>query len=196
MPFGTRVISRSVSGDVRVHGIRGDLDAQTVSGDADITDVGASRLETVSGSVRIHGVGGNLHVESVSGDLDLADVRGSDVDIATVSGDVTLPTSRARTVSIESISGNETYGGAIDPVGRYAFHSHSGDITLRLPADVGAVLSIDTFSGSIDSDFPVALNDSRRFGPGHHADVTLGQGGGRVTVETFSGDVALKRTGD
>jgi hypothetical protein len=195
VPFGTRVIMHSVSGDVRVHDVRGELDGRTVSGDADVAGATATTLESVSGDLRAHGIAGNVRVLSVSGDVDLEDVRG-DVDIGTVSGDIMVPRARSRAVHVESVSGDVAYGGPIDPTGRYEFHSHSGDVTLHLPASASAALSLDTFSGSVDSDFPVPLTDARQVGLGHHIDGMLGQGGPRVTIETFSGDIALKRSGD
>ncbi len=195
VPFGTRVITHSVSGDVHVHDVRGALDGRTVSGDADVAGAAATTLETVSGALRARDIAGNIRALSVSGDVNLDDVRG-DVDIGTVSGDIAVPAARARLVHVESVSGDVAYGGPIDPAGRYEFHSHSGDVTLHLPAGAAAALSLDTFSGSVDSDFPVPLTDSRQIGPGHHIDVLLGRGGARVTVETFSGDISLKRAAD
>jgi hypothetical protein len=195
VPYGTRVIAHSVSGDVRIRDVRGDLDGRTVSGDADVAGASATTLESVSGALRAHGIVGNIRVLSVSGDVDLDTVRG-DVDIGTVSGDIVVPAAWSRVVHVESVSGDVTYGGPIDPAGRYEFHSHSGDVILRLPVHASAALSLDTFSGSVDSDFPVPLTDARHVGLGHHIDVLLGRGGPRVMIETFSGDIALKRTGN
>jgi DUF4097 and DUF4098 domain-containing protein YvlB len=97
---------------------------------------------------------------------------------------------------MESVSGTETYGGTIDPAGRYDFHSHSGDVSLRMPANVNASLSLQTFSGDIDSDFKLTLEPNSPHGrrEGHHIDTTIGTGAGaHVTIETFSGDVRLER---
>ena len=78
--------------------------------------------------------------------------------------------------------------------GRYEFHSHSGSIRLEIPGNAGARFSVETFSGSLDSDFDITLQPGdrgtrrpRRF------EFTIGNGGARVTAETFSGDITLGR---
>ena len=72
-----------------------------------------------------------------------------------------------------------------------------GNISLQLPADVGASLSVDTFSGDIETDFPLTIQPSGRDDgpPRHHVDTTLGRGGAHVTISTFSGDIELRRSG-
>ena len=192
VPFGTRIVAHSVSGDMRVQGVRGALDGRTVSGAVEIADAGAVTVASVAGDLQAHRVDGNLRASSVSGDVELSDVTG-DVDVSTVSGDIHLPSAHSRLVHVQSVSGDVVYGGPIDPAGRYEFRSHAGDVTLRLPSDVGAALTLDTFSGDVDTDFPITLTNQRQYGSGHRIDTTLGKGGGHIAVETFSGDITLKR---
>lgn len=198
VPFGTKVLMRSTSGDLHSLGVKGEIEARTISGELDVSEVvGPANLENVSGDVRARDINGNLRVNAVSGGVELQHVTG-DVDISTVSGDIALPDSRSRMVRMGSVSGEITYGGPIDPAGRYDFRSHSGDITLRIPADANAALSMETFSGSIDSQFRITIdgtNPGTRHGSGHHIDTTLGKGGPQVTVETFSGDIRLEHDG-
>jgi DUF4097 and DUF4098 domain-containing protein YvlB len=188
---------RSNSGDLHYLAVKGEVEARTVSGGVDVSDTkGTTTIETVSGDIRARGIAGSLRVNTISGTVELSTVTG-DVDVSTVSGDITLPDARSRVVRMESVSGTEIYGGTIDPAGRYDFHSHSGDITLRMPADVSATLSLQTFSGDFDTDFKLTLNPSNspiNRHQGHHIDTTIGSGGGaHVTIETFSGDVRLER---
>ena len=66
---------------------------------------------------------------------------------------------------MESVSGDLSYGGPLDPTGTYDFRAHSGNISLQLPGDVGALLSVDTFSGDIETDFPLTIS------PNNHDDM-------------------------
>ena len=92
------------------------------------------------------------------------------------------------------MSGDVTYDGTIDPSGRYQFRSHSGDVRLRIPSNVGARLSVETFSGTIDSAFPITLQPGdRSAGRPRRFDFTLGGGGASISLETFSSDITIER---
>ena len=74
------------------------------------------------------------------------------------------------------------------------FHSHSGDIRLGIPESSSAQFSVETFSGSLDSEFPITLQPGQRStGRPRRFEFTLGKGGARVTAESFSGDIVLAR---
>lgn len=197
VPIGTRVLMRSTSGDLHADGTKGPMEARTVSGEVRIADItGDAIIDGVSGDIEIRNVEGNLRVNCVSGEIQLSSVHG-DVDAQTVSGDISLPNGQSRMLRMESVSGNLTYGGTVSSDGRYDFHSHSGDVTLRVPSDVGASLGLETFSGSIESEFRVLIQTDTgdRHGAGQHIDTTLGKGGAHINIETFSGDIRLQRLG-
>jgi hypothetical protein len=198
VPAGTRVLMHSTSGDLHARGTHGEVEARSVSGDVEVDDVvhGAT-LESVSGNVQARGMDGDVRARSVSGDVDLDDVTG-DVTLSSVSGHGYVTNARARVVRMETVSGDLSYGGPLDPTGTYDFRAHSGNITLQLPGDVGALLSVDTFSGDIETDFPLTIspnNTGDNGPPRHHVDTTLGHGGAHVTLSTFSGDIELRRSG-
>jgi DUF4097 and DUF4098 domain-containing protein YvlB len=196
VPVGTRVLMHSTSGDLHARGTHGEIEARSISGDVEVDDVvhGAT-LESVSGNVQARGIDGDVRARSVSGDVDLDDVTG-DITLSSVSGHGYVTNAHARVVRLETVSGDLSYGGPLDPTGTYDFRAHSGDITLELPADVGALLSMDTFSGDIQTDFPLTIPPAGDNGPpSHHVDTTLGRGGAHVTLSTFSGDIELRRSG-
>jgi DUF4097 and DUF4098 domain-containing protein YvlB len=193
VPVGTRVSARSWSGSVSVKGVRGDLETRTQSADVDIRDVGRIDVESLSGDVTIHGVTGESMIHTVSGDIELGTARG-DVEIETVSGDIDLRDVVAKQIRTHTTSGDVDFSGQILPDGRYEYNTHSGEIRLALPADVGAQLNVATFNGGIESDFPITLqagkdHDNKRLS------FTLGQGTARITAETFSGDITLTSNG-
>jgi hypothetical protein len=61
---------------------------------------------------------------------------------------------------------------------------------------VGAIVSMDTFSGSVNSSFGMTIQPGEGDpGPNrHHIDTTIGKGGAHITVSTFSGDIELLRS--
>ena len=175
VPVGARVSARSWSGSVSAKGVHGDLETRTQSADIDIRDAGRVDVESLSGDVTIQGVNGESQIHTVSGDIDLRDVVAKQIRTHTTSGDV-------------------SFTGQILPDGRYEYNTHSGEIRLALPGDVGAQLSIGTFSGGIESDFPITLQADRTH-ENKRLSFTLGQGSARIIAETFSGDITLTSSG-
>ena len=198
VPAGVHLVTNTWSGSLRVTGVKGEIDAHAQSGDVDVRDAGDDvEVETLSGDVTIQGASGAVNVHTVSGDISLTGGRGT-VEMETVSGDIDLRDVVSSQVRTNSTSGDLTFAGAIVNAGRYQFETHSGELRLELPANVGAELSLSTFSGEIDSAFPITLT------PGAHGigasqakklTFSLGQGSARIIAETFSGDVTLTSTG-
>ncbi|GJG87365.1 hypothetical protein tb265_25460 [Gemmatimonadetes bacterium T265] len=199
VPVGTRVTANSISGDVRVRGVRGELDAETVSGDIDVQEA-TRRLSatSVSGSVHADTFDGDLHAHSVSGDLRVVGVRG-DADVNTVSGNVELRGARLGRLRARTVSGDVSYDGTVARDGRYDLDSQSGEVRLTLPPDAGAALSLQTFSGSIDTSIPLTLQPSARgtdetaLRHARRMEFTIGGGGARITAQSFSGTIVIAR---
>lgn len=194
VPVGVRVIARSTSGDVSVRGTRGAVDARSTSGDV-VVDDATDRivLESVSGDVRASRLKGEIRSEAVSGTVELHDANG-DIRAETTSGDISLTGVTSRSVTATTVSGEIEYEGSIDANGRYELRSHSGDIRLELPENTNAQFTVETFSGSLDSEFTLTLQPGQRTtGRPRRYEFTLGSGGARVSAESFSGDVVLVR---
>jgi DUF4097 and DUF4098 domain-containing protein YvlB len=113
------------------------------------------------------------------------------VEVETVSGDLELRDVSARQIRTHTTSGDLSFVGRIVDAGRYEFNTHSGEIRLVLPADVGAQLSVSTYNGGIDSDFPITLRPNVAAAQGKRMEFSLGQGTARIIAETFSGDITL-----
>jgi len=183
------------SGDIAVSGTQGEVEARSQSGDVKIEDV-SSRVDigTLSGDIEVHGVAkGDVQIKSVSGDIRVNDFQG-DFEGETVSGSIELRGAAARSVRSHTTSGDLVYEGTIDPSGRYELIAHSGDIKLNIPSSSSAQLSVSTWSGTLDSDFPITLR------PGEHGigssqakrfTFDIGNGDARISAETFSGDITI-----
>jgi DUF4097 and DUF4098 domain-containing protein YvlB len=189
------------------------LTVNGISSDIDVRDVcGEAELQSVSGEVHLACAQGNVSVQSVSGDVSVGDVRGrlevtatggdvtvhnarADVAAHSVSGDVVLDHVEGQDVSAESVSGDIGFGGPIREGGRYRFQSHSGDVTIRPEGGLNATISVSTFSGDLESDFPVTLTPGQgRFRP-REFEFTVGSGNARLTLASFSGTIYLRRGG-
>jgi len=195
VPLGTRVVLEGFSSSLSVRGVKGEADLETMSGSVLVSDAtGRVSAETVSGRVQATGIDGNLSAESVSGDLTIDNIEG-DIESETVSGSIQITRARSKVVRAESVQGSITYDGTIDPSGNYSLATHSGRLTLAVPATAGATVSLETFSGSVDSDFPVTLESGSSKGRGHESEFEfrIGDGRSRIVLETFSGDIKIQR---
>ena len=194
VPAGTRVIVNSLSASISIRGAKGEVDANSVSGSITVSDAARKvKAESVSGSVIVSQVTGDARASSVSGRVEVTDVNG-DLETESVSGRISMTGIRSRFVRAGSVSGRISYAGTFEPDGTYEFKSHSGGVRLSLPADVGAQVRIETFSGSVDSDFPVTLQpNSDGRSSNRRIEFKIGNGRSRIVAESFSGNIILQR---
>lgn len=194
VPIGTRVSIEGYSAPYTVKGVKGEVKLETMSGSVDVSDaVGRTQIETVSGYIKAVNIDGDLRAESVSGRLDISNVAG-DIDASSVSGHAWIDGARSKAVKAETVSASVSYSGTIDPAGTYSFKSNSGRITLAVPADIGATVSLETFSGNVDSDFPVTMGaGTNRIGHDSRFEFKIGNGRARITLESFSGNIRIQR---
>jgi len=128
-------------------------------------------IATVSGDIEMNHVTGQIRGKSVSGDVEIRGVGGT-VSASTVSGDVD--------VEIESLEGS----------GDMKFSSVSGSVYVKAPAELDAYVEMATVSGSLKTDFDIAVK-KRRYGPGASARGRLGTGLRSLSITTVSGRVSL-----
>ena len=164
---------QNVSGDTKVAGAPDDVEVNSVSGAVDLTiNRGNLRAESVSGDIRVSGrLGEEVDVESVSGDIVLRvlDSAVRRLDGASVSGDMSLQMTlapRAR-VRLESVSGDvdlrlprstsaevraESFSGTLRAPGATVQRpQHGPGSSLRQRYGAGdADVSIETFSGDAE----------------------------------------------
>jgi DUF4097 and DUF4098 domain-containing protein YvlB len=88
-----------------------------------------------------------------------------------------------------SVSGRIAADIDLTEEGQVQVNTVSGEVTLRLPASTSAEVSLTTITGRIDSTFP-ELKSPGRSVPRTFTG-TLGDGSGRVTVNTVSGTITV-----
>jgi DUF4097 and DUF4098 domain-containing protein YvlB len=124
-----------------------EVEAGTVSGDGLVSGMtGRTRLNTVSGSVMSDGTEGELHVNTVSGEVSARNHSGV-LTAKTVSGEVTA------SGNFSHIRANTVSGGmSFDLLGYtqdFGANSVSGDLTIRIPHDVGVDIVAKSASGTV-----------------------------------------------
>ncbi|SFD59926.1 DUF4097 family beta strand repeat-containing protein [Streptomyces aidingensis] len=174
VPSGVRLTVGVVGASAVISGISGPTTLRGVSGDATLVGLGGPvQAETVSGSLEAQSLAGALRFASVSGDLTLIDGRTAELRSETVSG--------ATTLDLYSAAGPvELKAGTV-----------SGDVAMRLPEGMGAKVDASTAGGAVSSAFG-ELSVDGGWG-GRRLTGTLGNGAGRIRVNTVSGAVALLR---
>jgi hypothetical protein len=206
VPSGKDFEVRLAAGQVEVRAVQSDVSVDTGTGRVDVTDVtGNLDVDTGSGSVHVRRVRGNLNLDTGSGSVTVNDIDGDVVMVDTGSGGVRGGAIRARSVEVDTGSGSieldevtatevilDTGSGSVDlmlttDVETLDVDTGSGSVTIRAPADLGGEVDIETGSGGIDMDFAVQVRSVRR----DHVQGTLGDGRGRIRIDTGSGGVRL-----
>lgn len=199
VPGETNVVLRTVSGDVRVSNLQGELRVESVSGDLRATGVQQVReMKTFSGNLEVSDAQGNeLEGASVSGDVVVRDLRVRTLDLTSVSGDVRISNVESEDVKVKSVSGDIDYAGELMRNGRYEITSHSGDVRVTPAGDTGFDIEANTFSGTVRSDYAISLREgvALGFAGGRSRGLrgTFGRAGAALVLQSFSGDITILR---
>jgi len=194
-----RVQVSNVNGTLRVHtaaaavrtqATRGTLDVEVGSGTVEVRDAqGDVTVSTGSGAVTVAGVRGTrVEVETGSGAVNGSDVRTQELLVDVGSGAVNLAGISAREVEVEAGSGAVDLAMLTDAQ-TVTIETGSGGVTMTVPPAFGADVAIETGSGGITVDVPVTRREARR---GSFRG-RIGDGSGRVEIETGSGGVRIRR---
>lgn len=155
-----------------------EVEAGTVSGDGLVSGVhGRTRLSTVTGSLLADGTAGDLHVNTVSGEVIARNHTGV-LTAKSVSGEVTasglFSNIRANTVSGDMSF--DLHGFTHD----FGANSVSGDLTVRVPHDIGVDIVAQSASG------PVVIDDRKYGHPGGKVQTIAGPDTKLMLVRTNS----------
>lgn len=197
-PAGVTLDARSVSGNVSLDGIKGEVRVETVSGNVTATGLaGETTLKAVSGDVLVSSseVDGELTANSVSGDVVVKTFKARSVNAATVSGNVSMQSGSCGRANVGSVSGDLELMGAISKGGRYELKSHSGNIRLVLDGKTGFALDASSFSGNITTELPLDVKHRQEGGgygpPNRSLRAVYLDGSAQVELTSFSGNVVV-----
>ena len=192
LPQRASVDVDSVSADVDVQQVAGrKLDVSAVSGNVVVTasSPGEASFENVSGDTTLRITTSKVDAQSVSGDLRLSGGLTGDIDLESVSGNLELGAKLLDRLEVSTVSGDAILRTGLRSGGSVKAETLSGELRLSLPRGTAGRLHVETFSGDIRS--PSGQVDREEHGPGKSLDTTLGDGRGRIELESFSGNVQI-----
>ena len=192
-PEGSSIDVATVSADIEIMGVHGELEATAVSGDIDLETFSAEvEAESVSGDIDARGDGKGTDIElvSVSGDITAAKLAG-EVQLDAVSGDIELTNGALDDANSETVNGDIEFEATLRKGGELAMESVNGTIDVDFIGDVSAEFEIETFNGRIRNCFGPEPERVSKYAPGYELSFTEGGGDGRVSIATMNGDLNL-----
>ncbi len=206
VPSGKTVRVYLAVGRIEASNLDGDIRLDTHSAPVTVGDVrGSLDIDVGSGKVDVSGVAGTLRVDTGSGGVQLTDVSADVIDIDTGSGGVSGGNITAEMIRIDTGSGGielDNVGGdrLLMDTGSGSVHlslnrapqdiiidTGSGEVTIRSPSDLNAMIELETGSGSIETDFPITVQRHSR----DKVQGQVGDGSGQIKIDTGSGSIRL-----
>lgn len=169
----------------------GSIEVNAVSGRTRINARTPSlKVDSVSGGIEQAGQATRAELQTVSGDI-LAPALGHTVGLQTISGRIQAAGGPWQKLTLSTVSGDVQLTGGPAAGGSLSIDSMSGDVQLQLPANTSGNLHASSFSGDLRSDFGTPKEPEH--GPGSSLDARLGDGQGKINIETFSGDLRVRK---
>jgi DUF4097 and DUF4098 domain-containing protein YvlB len=193
VPAGSGLEIETVSAPITVVDVNSWVELSSVSGNIEVNgSMTEAEMETVSGSIRLSGANTVVEAESVSGTVEI-EGTGQAVEVSTVSGSVKVAAGEVKRARFESVAGGIDFDGSLAAGGRLDASCHSCNLVVTLPGTTSATFELSSFSGNISSDLGGTVEKTSRYAPGTRSEFSTGGGDGRVSLETFSGNVKLKK---
>ena len=171
VPANCDLAVRTISGDVEIHGVTGNIYLESANGDMNLQEVTANVIgKSASGGFEAHRFNGRLGLRTASGEVNVTAGLLQAFNIGTISGDVNL-------------------AGRLAPDGEYAVRTTSGDVQLSLPGDTQCLVKIRTVSGDVECGLPYdRQRESRR-----QMTLAINGGGPVLQFASVSGDLNIDK---
>lgn len=149
-PVGATLTISAAKGNLKVEGVEGPVAIGAVYGNVDLRAVGPTALEQTLGNLRVHQVAGELHAQTTRGNANVRQVAGS-LLLSRVDGNLATEGLQGG-LTVERVQGNVRLGPPFPAGATYRLNA-SGNLTVRLPADVSLRLALRT-GGKARSSIP------------------------------------------
>ena len=169
------------------------LQARTSDGNVNLTGLqGDLTLTTGDGDVTLDHTSGDLHIKSGDGHVKITDADGA-IDARTSDGSLTVD-------GVFHVLALHTSDGQLDLNLRQgtklteasSIQSSDGSVTLRVPQNFAADLSVHTSDGHVDCTLPLTMDHYQSGGgDGHELHGKLNGGGTPLTIHTSDGNVRI-----
>jgi len=193
VPAGSSVSIEGFQATISVAGVTGSVSAETVNGS--LTQSGAAKsvdLQSVNGAIDVTKPSGRVKAEAVNGPVTVRDASG-EIEASTVNGKLLVTGGSFDRATFETVAGGIRFEAGLSARATMNVESVSGPVDLLLPAGLGAEFSVSTFSGDITNELGPAAEKSSKWTPEKELSFTTGSGGARITVETLSGAVHIRK---
>ncbi len=206
VPPEAEIHATTGSGDLEVNGIKGPanftsgsggISASNIGGDVQVVaGSGAIELSNIQGQVQVTAGSGDVTLNAVhsetrlhtgSGDLDISN-PGDALEANTGSGDVNIKGASAD-IRLRTSSGDVTVDGNPGNSNYWDIRTSSGDVVLQVPPTASFRLYARSSSGDIDAAIPIVMEGTTSK---HELRARIGDGKGRVEVQSSSGSISLK----
>jgi hypothetical protein len=184
-------------GNISVNDLDGGVSLRTDDGNIIVRRVGSPGgglvdVKIASGSVDLSNINGDVRIVAISSNITVQCVRG-DIVVRVMSGTIAASNIDGD-VELNASSGNFSFTGAIHAGRRYRLKVLSGNVNMDIPDSVGFTAVLSAYSGHVDTDFqfPNAL-PTPPSGTNQHVIGKYGDGSGRIELDSFSGNVSLRK---
>lgn len=192
MRMGPLKVSRR-SGDVTVKDVKGDFTARSYHGDIVVYNVaGAVDVAATNGDLAVQNVGGDVRANSATGDVGVHCAKGR-ADVSSASGSITLAGIEGD-VEASTASGEVGFTGMIRAGNSYRLKSLTGPVMMIIQPDAGFTATLSTYSGGLETDFPLKLESPVQRGPlNRRLTGTFGDGKAKISLDSFGGAVKIAK---
>ncbi len=193
VPKTVKLSADTVSANLQLTDIKGELELNTISGNISAEAVdGKIQLETVSGMIQDTDSQGEISYRLVSGDL-TSQSRAEKVTIEQVSGEVNANLSVAKEVTLKTVSGDVQISLAKN-LTKANLDSVSGDIMLTFVDMPDASFDLNGGpSGKINNALTQDKPEKQKYAPRSELVFQTGSGAAKVKMNTISGELTLKK---
>jgi len=215
VPTHCQVEVGTVGAGIEISGVAGMLFLESVDGNIKVTDHPKEiHATSIQGELEFLVKNSRVKATSTGGRIILRSTDG-EADLSTVSGGVLVEGTKYKRGQFKTVSGDLRFDASLEPKGVFEFTSHSGNIDLYLPRAADADFLVSTYEGQIENDFQLSRVPNRKPSKKNRTRVTFSTRDGiqgperfvidqsksqgtkqlraRVTVDSFSGNVRLKK---
>jgi len=179
--------------DVTADGVGGDVTVETTHGDITIKGgSGVISLKSLRGTISLEKAKGRIEIRAMNEGIRLADISG-DLSAESTNGSIVLDRVDSSNVDLYTVNGSISYDGPIKDQGLYRLTTHNGLVALAIPERANITLSARTYNGSIRASFPLPGGDPNNERRSRRTTLTVGNGSAHIELESFSGNIALRR---
>jgi DUF4097 and DUF4098 domain-containing protein YvlB len=193
VPAGSSVAIEGFQATISVTGVTGSVTAETVNGS--ITQAGAAKhveLQSVNGDIEVTKAAGRVKAEAVNGAVTVRDASG-ELEASTVHGKLHVLGGSFERAGLESVAGPVRFEAALSARAALSIETVSGSVELLLPGSIGAEFQVSSFSGRITNELGPPAEKHSKWTPETELRFTTGSGGARITVETLSGAIGIRK---